>query len=312
MRAVAVTDGGLPALRELPEPALEPGGVLVRVRYCGLCGSDAEKLVPGGAAAGSVLGHELSGVVVAGALPAGTRVAVAHHVPCGACAACASGHEPLCPSFGASALVPGGFCELTAASAAHVRHAVLPLPDAVSDLEATFVEPLACVLRGLAALPADGAVLILGAGTIGLLAGSALQAAGREAIVADTDPARAQAAAERGHRAPLPGERFAGAFLTAPGALAAGIGSLAGGGTLVAFAGGRAQRLDLDAVYRRELTVVGVRSSTPAYLRAALALLEAGAVDAEALIDCVLPLEDFADGLRRYRAREARKVVISA
>ena len=111
--------------------------------------------------------------------------------------------------------------------------------------------------------------------------------------------------------APLPGERFAGAFLTAPGALGTGIESLAGGGTLVAFAGGRAQRLDLDVLYRRELTVVGVRSSTPAYLRAALALLAEGAVDAEALVDCVLPLEDFADGLRRYRAREALKVVIA-
>jgi len=311
MRAVAVSEAGRPALREVSEPALEPGGVLVRVRYCGLCGSDSEKLVPGGAAAGSVLGHELSGVVVAGALAAGTRVAVAHHVPCGACSACASGHEPLCPHFAASALVPGGFCELTAASADHTRHAVLPLPATVADLDAILVEPLACVLRGLEALPPDGSVLVVGAGAIGLLAASALVASGREAVVVDTDPARQRDAGERGHRAPRLGERLGGAFLTAPGGLGAAIDALAGGGTLVAFAGGSVQPLDLDTVYRRELRVCGVRSCTPRHLRAALALLASGAVATAGLIDCVLPLEDFDDGLRRYRAREARKVVFA-
>ena len=67
MLAVTVTPGGSPALRELPSPTTPPGGVLVRVRACGLCGSDVEKLRPGGAPAGTVLGHEIAGVVVDGA-----------------------------------------------------------------------------------------------------------------------------------------------------------------------------------------------------------------------------------------------------
>ena len=71
MLAVTVTPGGSPALRELPSPTAPPGGILVRVRACGLCGSDVEKLRPGGAPAGAVLGHEIAGVVVDGALPAG-------------------------------------------------------------------------------------------------------------------------------------------------------------------------------------------------------------------------------------------------
>src|SRR4051794_32398350 len=173
MLGVTVDRRGSPALRELPEPEAPPGGVLVGVRFCGLCGSDVEKLRPGGVAAGSVLGHELAGVVLAGALPAGTRVAVAHHVPCGTCAQCRAGHESLCPAFAASSLEPGGFCERTAASARHVAGAVLRLPDDVSDLAGTFVEPLACVLRGLAALPGQGPALVLGAGSVGLLAAQA-------------------------------------------------------------------------------------------------------------------------------------------
>ena len=97
MLAVTVTPGGSPALRELPSPTAPPGGILVRVRACGLCGSDVEKLRPGGAPAGSVLGHEIAGVVVGGALPAGLRIALAHHVPCGACARCRAGTSRSAP-----------------------------------------------------------------------------------------------------------------------------------------------------------------------------------------------------------------------
>ena len=74
MRAVVVDADGLPELADLPEPA--GPGRLVRVRACGLCGSDVEKL--GRAAPGTVLGHEL-----AGELESGDRVTVMHRVPCG-------------------------------------------------------------------------------------------------------------------------------------------------------------------------------------------------------------------------------------
>ncbi len=309
MLAVTVTPGGSPALRELPSPTAPPGGVLVRVRACGLCGSDVEKLRPGGASAGAVLGHEIAGVVVGGALPAGLRVALAHHVPCGACASCEAGHEPLCAEFVASALEPGGFCELTAASPAHVAHAVLPLPDHVSDLAGTFVEPLACVLRGIEGLGGDA--LVAGAGSIGLLAAQALRAHGSQVRVLEPEPLRARRAAELGFEAPRTGERFAGALLSASAALPEALRLLAPGGELVLFSGGAEQALDVDRVYRGELVVRGLRSSTPRHLRAALALIASGAVDCDGLVDCVLGLEEFDDGLARYRSRRALKVVFA-
>jgi threonine dehydrogenase-like Zn-dependent dehydrogenase len=79
----------------------------------------------------------------------------------------------------------------------------------------------------------------------------------------------------------------------------------------VVFSGGGGQELDIDLVYRRELVVRGLRSSTPRHLREALALIASGAVDCERLVDCVLTLEEFADGLARYRSREALKVVFA-
>jgi L-iditol 2-dehydrogenase len=309
MLAVTVTPGGSPALRELPSPTAPPGGILVRVRACGLCGSDVEKLRPGGVPAGTVLGHEIAGVVVGGVLPAGLRIALAHHVPCGVCARCQAGHEPLCPAFTASALEPGGFCELTAASREHVEHAVLPLPDHVSDLAGSFVEPLACVLRGIEGLSGD--TLVAGAGSIGLLAAQALRVRGGRVRVLEPEPGRARRAAELGFEAPREGERFAGALLSAAAALADTLPRLEPGGQVVLFSGGASQTLDTDLVYRRELVVRGLRSSTPRHLRAALELIAAGRVECESLVDCVLGLEAFDDGLARYRRREALKVVFA-
>jgi L-iditol 2-dehydrogenase len=309
MLAVTVTPGGSPALRELPSPTTPPGGILVRVRACGLCGSDVEKLRPGGAPAGSVLGHEIAGVVLEGALPAGQRVALAHHVPCGTCPICLAGHEPLCPAFVASALAPGGFCELTAASSEHVAHAALPLPDHVSDLAGSFVEPLACVLRGIEGLSGDA--LVAGAGSIGLLAAQALRAGGAQVRILEPDAGRALRAAGLGFAPPAEGERFRSALLSAAGALSETLPLLEPGGQLVLFSGGGVQPFDSELVYRRELVVRGMRSSTPRHLRAALALIADGAVECESLVDCVLGLDAFEDGMARYRRREALKVVFA-
>jgi L-iditol 2-dehydrogenase len=248
-------------------------------------------------------------VVVEGSLPAGTRVALAHHVPCGSCAHCDAGHEPLCAVFVASALEPGGFCELTAASAAHVAHAVLPLPDHVSDLAGSFVEPLGCVLRGIEGLTGDA--LVAGAGSIGLLAAQALRARGTHVRVLEPEAGRARRAAELGFAPPAEGERFGGALLSAAAAFPAVVPLIAPGGQIVLFSGGKPQQLDIELVYTRELTVRGLRSSTPRHLREALELIASGAVDAEGLVDCVLGLESFADGLARYLRQQALKVVFA-
>jgi L-iditol 2-dehydrogenase len=309
MRAVTVNPSGMPFLQEIPAPVAPPGGVLVDVRLCGLCGSDVERLRPGGVTDGQVLGHELVGTVREGPVPAGTRVALAHHVPCGRCAACRAGHEPLCEMHRASHLEPGGFCERTAASSAHVALALLPLPDRVSDLAGTFVEPLACVLRGLDRVGAVDRLLVVGAGSVGLLAAQAARARGAQVAILEPDADRAAGARELGFTPPHhPADA---ALVTAAAGLPEALSHVAAGRTVVVFAGGEPVTLDVDIVYRRELRLEGVRSATPAHLRAALALLATGGVDPEPLVGAVLPLEEFAEGVRRYREREVLKVVFA-
>ena len=279
MRAVVLDDAGLPALAEVPEP--EGEGELVRVLACGLCGSDVEKL--GAADPGTVLGHEVVAELD------GRRVVLVHHLPCGECARCLAGHESTCESFRAATIVPGGFAERVRAAQ------TFDLPEAIGDAAGTYAEPLACVLRAAERLP-RGRVLIVGNGFVGRLFGAVLDRRGGDVYAADLDPRR------DGRRPDGPVDA---AVLCAPGGATEAAEALEPGGTLLVFA--PSAPLDLDAVYRRELTVLGSRSATPRHMREAIALLPKLVLPEPT----VLPLERFAEGLDLYRRGEALKVVFT-
>ncbi len=290
MRAVALDGDGLPELVDLPEPS--GPGRLVRVTACGLCGSDVEKL--GRAAPGTVLGHE-----VAGELEDGGRVTVLHRVPCGACARCRAGHESTCAEFGTVQIEPGGFAERLRAT--HW----LPLPDRLGEHGGIWVEPLACVLRALERVP-RGRVLVVGCGAVGLLWAQVLLRRGDEVIAADPRDERLDRARLLG--AAVDDAPVDAAVVTAPAGLGDALRRLEPGGTLLVFASPpEPVPVELDAIYRRELRVVGSRSATPAFFRAAVELLPA-----LALPDVTtLPLERFREGVELYRSGEALKVVFA-
>jgi L-iditol 2-dehydrogenase len=279
VRAVVVDSEGRPRLQDVPEPDGE--GDAVRIRACGLCGSDVEKLGP--SAAGLVLGHE-----VVAETADGRRVALVHHLPCGECERCRAGHESTCESFRAGTIVPGGFAER-----ARARGGQVELPATVDDAAGTYAEPLACVLRGAERVP-RGDVLVVGGGFVGRLFAAVLRRRGDRVSVHDRDPAR---------RGPDPPAEVDAVVQTAPAGGDAALARIRPGGLLLVFAD--AGRIDVGPVYRNELTVVGARSATPRHLAEAVALLpELDLPDAE-----VLPLERFDEGLERYRSHRALKVV---
>jgi L-iditol 2-dehydrogenase len=279
VRAVVLDEQGQPAYAEIPEP--EGDGELVRVLACGLCGSDIEKI--GAAPAGTVLGHEVV------AETGGRRVALVHHLPCGRCERCRSGHESTCDEFRAATIVPGGFAERARAAE------TLPVPDGIDDATAAYAEPLACVLRAAERLP-RGRVLVVGNGFVGRLFGAVLRRRGDDVFAVDTDPGR--------HEGDPDGPADA-AVITAPGGATEAAEALVPAGTLLVFA--PSSPLGLDAVYRRELTVVGSRSATPRHTREALALLP----ELDLPEPTVLPLDRFDEGLELYRSGEALKVVFT-
>ena len=289
MRAVVLAAGGLPELAELSEPSGH--GELVHVRACGLCGSDVEKL--GRAPAGLVLGHEVEGV-----LDDGTRVTALHRVPCGACERCRAGHESTCARFAEVRVDPGGFAERLRAT--HV----LPLPAAVGEGAGIWVEPLACVLRALDAVP-RGRVLVVGCGAVGLLWVQALRRRGDEVAVADPR-------SERVERAHTLGATHDGAVeavvVTAPQGLGEALARVEPGGTVLVFAAPPGELpVELDLVYRKELRLVGSRSATPAAFAAAVEALP----EFELPEVVALPLERFHEGVELYRSGAALKVVFN-
>lgn len=161
-------------LEEMPCPAAKDGEVLVRIMASGICGSDVmewyrRNKVP------LVLGHEIAGEVVEAGkgtrYNVGSRVAASHHVPCGSCRYCVNGHETACETLRKTNFYPGGFAEYVLLPPINVEKGVYVLPDKVSYEEATFIEPLACVLRAQkkAGLKQGRTLLVIGSGISGLL-----------------------------------------------------------------------------------------------------------------------------------------------
>jgi L-iditol 2-dehydrogenase len=277
VRAVVLDGRGRPQLADVAEPE-----DAVPVLACGLCGSDVEKLgAP--AAAGAVLGHEV--VVQDG----GRRLALVHHRPCGECDRCRAGHESTCERFAAPTIVPGGFAERVASTDG------VEVPPSLDDAHATMIEPLACVLRGANRVP-RGRVLVVGNGFVGRLFRAVLERRGDDVFVLDADPARAGRAPDGPVDAAVVCAREAGTT---------GLDAVSPGGTVLVFADGGS--LDADAIYRRELTVVGSRSATPESMAHAAALL----TSLDVPVPTVLPLERFHEGLELFTSRRALKVVFT-
>lgn len=331
-------------IEEIPRPPARGGDVVIRVAACGLCGSDLAKVQSGTAAPGEVLGHEVAGVIEeigpeARAISApdgrryspGDRVVVAHHVPCFACHYCAHGNYSMCRGFKTSHLTPGGFSEYLSASAEHAAHSMLPIPRALSDEEATFMEPLACALKALPRLhlrPGDLAVLF-GLGPMGLLFARLLRA--RAARVIGVEPnaeRRARAAADLlatfapqdPALAPRVRDETEGrgadavVLLAGRGALVLDALSLVrDAGRICLFAaspGESSVPLPIDLIYYREVALFGSYSPDPAGFAEALALLAEGSVRVDDVVTHRLPIEETPEAFERAIRGEGMKFMI--
>jgi len=162
-------------IKEVPVPEIGPGELLLRVDASGICGSDVMEWyridkVP------LILGHEIAGEIVkvgegVERYEKGQRITASHHVPCNTCHYCLTGHHTMCETIRKTNFDPGGFAEYIRLPTINVDRGVYPLPDKVSFEEGTFVEPLACVVRGqnMAQMEPGLNVLVVGSGIAGLL-----------------------------------------------------------------------------------------------------------------------------------------------
>ncbi|HEX9133670.1 MAG TPA: alcohol dehydrogenase catalytic domain-containing protein [Ktedonobacteraceae bacterium] len=326
---------------DLPVPEIAPGELLVQLRACGLCASDVMEwyMKP---RAPIYPGHEPVGIVAAVGegvqqFSIGQRVFIHHHVPCMVCRFCQRGSFSQCPTFRATRLYPGGLSEYVRVPALNVQLDVLPLPDTLSFEAATLIEPLACCVRGInrAAIQAGDSVLVLGAGSNGLMLAQLAQQRGAvRVIIVDPIAYRRQRALDAGidqvldpvgsgqeHlvqqiRAVNDG-RKPDIVLVTPSSISSmqqGLELVGPGGTVLFFAPpppAAVLPLTPNTLFFQEISVRTSYSAGPYETRLALDLLRTGRMRAETVITHQFPLSESVQAFQLMaKPGDALKVVI--
>ncbi len=201
MKAAVFKEKGLLAIEDIPLPNARSGEVVIKVSYCGICGSDVRLFSEGFFPVGLTIGHEFCGTIheigpdVDG-WSVGDRVTVMPAVICRNCQPCLRGEGHHCIDLkflGMNEGMPGAFAEYVTANASMLHS----LPDEVTDEEAANIEPCAVSLRAVnrSGIQVGDSVVIFGAGSIGLFVLQIARIAGASSIyVIEPAPSRSHAA----------------------------------------------------------------------------------------------------------------------
>jgi (R,R)-butanediol dehydrogenase/meso-butanediol dehydrogenase/diacetyl reductase len=173
-------------ITNVPDPKPETGEVLIRVKYCGICGSDVGSYKTGTYEEGLIIGHEFSGEIASlgqgvTGWEIGDRVIANGVRPCGSCYFCRHNRPSLCDNLQMTGVsFDGGFAELVKVPS----DIVYKIPENVSDEEATLVDPLSNCIHATrySSLQIGDRALIIGAGPIGLMALQCAREAGASEV----------------------------------------------------------------------------------------------------------------------------------
>ena len=325
-------------LEQAPVPDIGPGEILMKVLASGICGSDVLEWYRLHKAP-LVLGHEVAGQVVKVAkgvkdFKEGDRIVAAHHVPCNTCFYCLTGHQTACDTLRRTNFNPGGFSEYIRLPAINVDRGTFPMPDGLSYEEATFHEPLGCVLRAFrkAQLQPGQNVLVLGSGIAGMLIIHLAKILGAGKILAvDKVPFRLEMARKYGaneavspsqetssHIKKMNSGRLADLVFVSTGAQQAHHQALecVERGGKVLFFGLTDPDFKLpvsinNLFVRNDITLTTSYGASPYDSWQALELMRAGRVDVGGMISHRLPLKETGKGFRLVlEAKDSMKVII--
>lgn len=312
-------------IEEQPKPKSGPGELVMRVMASGICGSDVMewyriKKAP------LVLGHEVAGIVEETGegitkYKKGDRIIAAHHVPCNACHYCLNGHHTVCDTLRQTNFYPGGFAEYIRIPSINADRGIFKLPDEVSFEEGTFVEPLACIVRGqqLSQMDINGqCVLVIGAGIAGLLHIKCAKASGAAKIIAvDIDNFRLNAAKKFGANLAMKSSEYTPSMLQkynegrladlvilctgAENAIKQAWESVERGGTILLFAPSNKEEVIIPInklFWRNEVTLISSYAGNQADHISALELIRSGKVAVKDMITHRFGLADTVKGFQ--------------
>ena len=325
-------------IEQMPVPKIGSGELLVRVEASGICGSDVMEWYRKDRTP-LVLGHEISGIIEEigeglNSYKKGQRVACSHHVPCGNCHYCLNGHPTVCDTLRKTNFAPGGFAEFIRLPRINVEKGVFILAENVSFEEATFVEPLACVLRGQrqAGAVKGKCVLVVGSGIAGILHIHLAKFMGAQKIVAtDINEYRLNLAKKFGADVSINAkeyspeklqglnqERLADLVIVTTGAIGAiqqALESVERGGTILFFAptekGAKIPIPFNELFWRMEITLTSSYAASPQEYQEALDLISTHKLNLSGMITHRLSLAETGLGFKLVsEARESLKVII--
>lgn len=324
MRAVVLHGPNDLRIETRPIPRAQPGGLVVRTAYVGVCGSDVRNWRHGSPRLTNpeVPGHEVVGEVTESRdprFPVGARVAVCPGIPCGVCRACSAGRQNQCADRVVLGYdLPGGMEEYFAVPPDALKAGcVVLLPDSLSLRAAVLAEPLHTVINGqdLARVGPDDSVLVIGLGAIGSLhAALALSRAARQVVAVDVRTERVAAAtavlgretaqllgdgpeAAEELRLQGGGTGWTVAIIAAgaPSAVELAMSSVGASGRVLAFAGLppalATVPIDVNQLHYRQLEIVGAFGGTPSTYARAVAWLAESRLDLTALVADEFPLD---------------------
>lgn len=341
MRAAVFYGPGIMKVESLPIPPCPEPGVLIKVHFCGICGSDVRNFSNGlkDNVTHQIMGHEAVGEIVKvnGELPysVGDRVAIAPDVSCGKCWYCKRGLVNLCEHHKMLGThFPGGFAQYMALSREIIEHGFLErIPDELSYEEAALSETASAVVECQSRLGValGDTVVILGDGPVGCLHLSLAKSRGASQVILagmdrlnlvkefepdllldNHDPEKAVQAvldATDGR-----GADFVIAAVPTTAVQQQGLRMLRKRGTLVIYGGVPKQAtmssLDSNLIHYNELTVTGAFSYPASGLQNALEALRTGKIPAGKFVSTIVPINDITEGFSMAKRGDSLKVLV--
>ncbi len=321
MKALLLVEYGRFEMTDMPIPDVAPDAVLIKVRACGICGSDVHGMdgSTGRRIPPIVMGHEASGDIVevgseVTSWKAGDRVTFDSTIFCGACPYCLRGEINLCDNR----QVMGVSCGDYRRHGAFAEYVTVPerilarLPDNLTYEEAAMVEPVSVALHGVhrADIKPGDRVAVVGTGMIGSLVVQVLKAKGAGEVVAvDIDPAKLEMAKAVGADTVCTDSSGMelDAAIEAVGitpTVDMAIRSVRKGGR-VSLVGNLSPKVEipLQVAVTREITIYGCCASQGDYDES-LALIASGAVNVHPMISAKISLDQTAEYFHRLHAQE--------
>jgi L-iditol 2-dehydrogenase len=343
MRAYVYESDAKLHLRDWPQPSADPGGAVMQVDACSICGTDLRTFRHGSSRidAPKVIGHEVCGELVAvgrnlKGFPLGQRVTVTPAVGCGSCLSCRRGYSNLCEALKTIGFqFDGGFAHyMEVPTVAFQRGNVNRVPEKISSEEAAVAEPIACALNGQEFLQigSDDSVAIFGSGFIGCLHAELARIKGASLIIMiGTNPEKAGQAKRllpeihlidpaKGDMDQkiwqLAGDSGVDVVITACSSGQAQADALrfaAPRGRVSLFGGLSGEStgfLDSNTIHYRELSVYGAHASTPTQNHQALEWISRNKLDVKKYIDAVYALEDIDKAFREVQSKNMLKAIV--